>query len=107
MELDSCGCTQVWSGHSKDRCEVDTTVDSCGVDATVDSCGVDAIIPAVHACSVTFYNTYLLRFQNVPGPCILTTFPMYVNCTTGPDLPKSVRDRASNDIYNCSGCFKQ
>ena len=34
----------------------------------------------------------------MPGPCILKTFPMFVNFTTGPDQPKSVRDRASNGI---------
>ena len=44
--VDSCGCTQVWSGHSKDRCEVDTTWSG-------------RYYPAVHACSVTFLNTFL------------------------------------------------
>ena len=40
----------------------------------------------------------------MPGPCILRTFPTYINLTTGPDQPKSVRDRASNDNHNSSVC---
>ena len=38
----------------------------------------------------------------MPGPCILRTFPTYINLTTGPDQPKSVRDRVSNDNHNSS-----
>ena len=40
----------------------------------------------------------------MPGSCILKTFPTYINLTMGPDPPKLVRDRASNDIYNSSRC---
>ena len=47
-----------------------------------------------------------LEFQNVPGPCILRTFPAYINLTTGPDQPKSVKDRASNYNHNSSVCIK-
>ena len=40
----------------------------------------------------------------MPGPCIMRTFPTYINLTTGPDQPQSVRDRGSNGNHDSSVC---